>query len=179
MACAGLAVMLLSAAAPADEVPLSVGATVLLKVLTYDASFDGRGSGDFVVLVPHAPDRKAEADVAMEALAPLTKSKLKARALSFVPVRAAELAGAIETKRASAILLLRGSSSDLIAEAARLGKSARVYTLGASEDSVQNGVALGVTVKDSKPQVLINVAQSRAEGMDFPQSILKLARVVK
>lgn len=176
---AGLALLLLALPASADEVPLQLGVTVLLKVLTYEASFDTRGSGDFLVLVPFSGDKRAPADAAVEALAPLAHSKLRTRTLTFMVVKANELQATVMARKPAAILLLPDADDILLAETRRLGREARVYTLGLGEQAVQTSVTLGVTVKDSKPQVIINVPQARAEGCEFPQSILKLAKLVR
>jgi len=129
--------------------------------------------------VPYAADGKGRAEAAVEALAPVAKAKVKARPLSFVAVKASDLASTHGGRKVSAILLLPGADASLVGETGRLGRDSRIYTLGLDEDAVKSGAALGVTASGGKPQVLLNVAQAKAEGSEFPQSILRVAKLIR
>jgi hypothetical protein len=179
MARAGLLLSLFAMTASGEEMPVEQGVTLLLKVLTYEAGFEAKGSGEFVVLVPYGAEGRGRADAAVEALAPVAKAKVKTRALSFVPVKSTEISATHSGRKVSAVLLLPGSDASVVNETGRLGRDSHIYTLGLDEDSVRSGAALGVTAKEGKPQVLLNVAQAKAEGSEFPQSILKVAKLIR
>src|SRR5438067_9671367 len=115
-----LLLLAVSSTAWAQDVPLELGATLLLKVVTYDASFEGRGSGDFVVLVPYSDDR-ARAEAAVQQLASVARSRIRSRTLSFFAVKGADLGAELHAKKASAILALEGTPEALLVDIARLG----------------------------------------------------------
>src|SRR5438105_11629627 len=111
MARAGLLLSLFATSASAEEMPVEQGVTLLLKLLTYEAGFEARGAGEFVVLVPYGPEGKGRADAAVEALAPVAKARVRSRPLSFVAVKSAELASTHAGRKVSAILLLPGADA--------------------------------------------------------------------
>jgi hypothetical protein len=43
---------------------------------------------------------------------------------------------------------------------------------------VETGLAIGVDMKGERPEIVINLAASRAEGADLTAHLLKLARLV-
>ena len=43
---------------------------------------------------------------------------------------------------------------------------------------VEGGLAIGVDMKGDRPEIVINLAASRAEGAELNAHLLKLARVV-
>jgi hypothetical protein len=52
-----------------------------------------------------------------------------------------------------------------------------VLTFAAVEDFVSLGSVLGVAIAGGKPRISVNLAQARAQKIDFPASVLKLAKV--
>ena len=158
--------------------PLELGTTVLLKVVTYDTTFDARSPGEFVVLIPYADDG-SRALAAVEQLANVARSRIRARPLSFHAVKSTELSAEAKARKASAILALEGTPDSVLAEIARAGKELRAYTLGLGEDAVKASVAIGVTMHDGKPQITVNIERARSTGVELPQSILKVARLLR
>lgn len=57
-------------------------------------------------------------------------------------------------------------------------RSREIVTLCAVEWYVRYGVSLAVTVHEDRPQILINLGSSRAEGADFSAQLLQLAVVL-
>lgn len=173
------AALLLAAVAAhaADRVPPELGFVVLLKVLTYDAGFDRRGSGDFVVLVPYAS--RASADKLLKEVEYISASRVKTRTLSLVAVEVSALKAEVAARQAAAVLVPDDAPPAVVEEAVRVCDAARIYGLSLSEAGVQAGLALGVAPKDGRPQVLLNLAKVRAIGAEFPPNILRVARVVQ
>src|SRR3954463_10359705 len=83
-----LCLLLLSAAAPQEEVPAPLALTLMLKVLTYDGEFARHGQGDFVVLVPG--DAESTRAV-LDAVEQLEHKAILGRRLTFVPIAPAEV----------------------------------------------------------------------------------------
>lgn len=169
--------LLLTATAWAEEVPTERGVTLLLKIVTYDTHFDAAATAPFLVLVPFDQD-KARAEAAALELVPLSKTKIKGRPLAFQVVSAEQLE--VASVGASAILAMPGLGAPLLTEITRVGQQARLYTLGLSEVAAKKHVALGVLASESgKPEIIINVVQTRAIGAEFPPAILKVAKLIQ
>ena len=171
---AGLSLVLLLTPprALAQEVQPPLALMVMLKVITYDNSFAARGSGDFVVLVPHAPGQPAKATATVELARSMELRSIKDRKLRFVAVPLPELA---QTK-AEAVLLHAGISSEVAREAVQLAAKAGLYTLAFDEQQVRDGAMLGVASSEGRPQVLVNVTSARLIGADISGTVLKKAK---
>ncbi|MFL5322009.1 MAG: YfiR/HmsC family protein [Myxococcaceae bacterium] len=167
--CAGLA-------RAQEAAPAQISLLVMLKVITYDTGFAGRGDGDFVVVIPYLPTQAQALTDASDAVKAMAQSKIQSRALRFVPVPFDQVGKAIAEQKASAVLLLPGSSDAEVAAAASAAKDGKLYSLSLEPAFVQNKVALGVVNKDGRPQVLINLNVTRELGISFPTSVLKIAR---
>ncbi|MDX2012039.1 MAG: YfiR family protein [Myxococcaceae bacterium] len=168
-----LAVALSSGLAHAQaEAPVKLGALLLLKLVTYDAAFDTRGDGDFVLAVPYSKGREGEAEALVKALLEVETRRLKQRPLVFraLPVEKADA----EALLVSAALV----PSDLAALLSR-AREKRRYTFGLSEAAAREGALLAVTPNEGKLKPVLNVSTARAIGAEFPASVLKLARVVQ
>ena len=57
-------------------------------------------------------------------------------------------------------------------------RAMRVTTVTGVPRYVESGLAIGVDMKGERPEIVINLAASRAEGADLTSHLLKLARVV-
>jgi hypothetical protein len=54
-----------------------------------------------------------------------------------------------------------------------------VLTVGASYGDAEKGAALGFEVESSKPRLVVNLPQARAQKLDFNAQFLRLVRVIK
>ena len=57
-------------------------------------------------------------------------------------------------------------------------RAAQITTFTGVPRYVETGMAIGVDLKREHPEIVINLAASRAEGADLAAHLLKLARVV-
>lgn len=172
MKAAVVAVLLCAAAVRAAEVPQQLALVVMLKVLTYDASFSSRGDGDFVVLVPWAPGHREQAEALTALGAGLSLRTINSRSLRFVAVPLAELTAA----KGAAVLFHPGFDADAARSVLEVG---HLYTMAFDEALVREGVMLGVGSNDGRPQVLVNVAASRKLGVELASAVLKVARAIQ
>lgn len=173
-----LAVLAATAARAEDRVPANLALQLLLKVVTYDQSFGGRGDGDFVVLVPSSSAETAALSEAMSA-AKAMPPKIQNRTLKFVPVGWDTLAAAISEQNASAVLLISGASDTQITSAVKAATGKKLYSLSLDPSYVEQGALVGVAVKDGKPQLVIHLTAAKDAGITFPSSVLKIAKTVR
>jgi len=74
------------------------------------------------------------------------------------------------------VMPLRWFNLDIITS---LSRSRRILTVTGVSEYVHAGVALGFSVKDERPQILINLRAARAEGADFSSKLLNIAKVIQ
>jgi hypothetical protein len=63
-------------------------------------------------------------------------------------------------------------------DVALVSRAAQITTVTGVPRYVETGLAIGVDLKGERPQIVVNLAASRAEGADLTAHLLKLARVV-
>jgi hypothetical protein len=79
-------------------------------------------------------------------------------------------------RRINVLYICPGLAKEVAAIRGALADSG-VLSVAAVEPYVAHGIVLGVDVANGKPRMSINLAQARAQRIDFPSSILKLARI--
>jgi hypothetical protein len=168
---------LVALSAHAQDVPHSLALMVMLKVLTYDATFSSRGAGDFVVLVPFGAGDEAKAAAAVDIASGMELRTINGRTLKFIAVPAAELAGGA---KASAVLLHSGMPLAAARDAVAAAGRSRLYSLAFDEALVRDAAAmLSVASNAGRPQVVLHIGTARAIGAEFGPSVLKVARTVQ
>lgn len=178
-----LAALLLLAPAPAlADVDVKAAMPVLLKVLTYDTNFDSRGAGDFVVLVLSDPSQADAREKLAAALKDVTVTKVKNRAVRYVAVDFKDEGGLqadIDRTRASALMAIPGTPAAAIKGMWEVAQDNQLYALALEASMVEQYFPIGVSMNGDKPQILINEKSSKAVGVRFETSVLRLARVIQ
>jgi hypothetical protein len=176
-------VLLVSAPAMAAAVvPFDVQIPLVLKALTYDRSLKARAGDQVRVAILLPKGGRAAADELSASLA-----NIQGRTVNGMPVVFREVA--IDDD-ASLDLVLRDGGWAVAyvmpgfsrADLTRIRKACelkRVLAVGAAVADVENGLAFGIGAQGSKPQIVINVAVSKACGSDFDLALIQLARVVQ
>jgi len=159
-----------------------VAMPILLKVLTYDETFDSRGSGPFTVAVANEPGQEAARDNLLEELKALTVTSIKNRPLKFVPIEFKDergLGAELTRTSADAILAVPGLSQTGVKAVSAVAEKAKRYSLALNSAMVEQALSVGVSTEGGKPQIVINDRASKAVGAKFDVAVLRLARVVK
>ena len=177
------AALLPAAAVRADEATdPKVALPVLLKVVTYDRNFAARGSREFVLLVASEPAQQALRAELLSTLKGLKLSSIHNRTLRLVEVEfkdQAFLDAKVQSERASAILAVPGLSGAGLTAVSEVAMDNQIYTLALDQAMAEKSLAIAVTVKDGRPQIVINQTAAKGIGAVFESSVLKLARVVQ
>jgi hypothetical protein len=186
---AGLCLGELAALAPrvlaAQEVavPVAVQVPILVKILNFDRNLAGRAAGRLVVGVLFQSRYRTSANVADEvclALRVLPAGALGAIELSCVAIdldATSALDSALKRNRVQ-VLYVSPLRAVPLADVTAVSRSAGITTLTGVPRYVETGLAIGLDMKGERPEILINLAASRAEGADLTAHLLKLARLV-
>lgn len=174
-------------ALPAQEmdVPASVQVPLLFKILTFDRKLGIRASGnDIVIAVVFQTGFRASViarDQVMEALKRLRDSTISGHPVHWVAVElddAESLKRTLVRERVDVIYVtpLRGVELDDIITAAR---SRGVTTFTGVPQYVERGLAIGVGIARERPEIIINLLATRAEGSDFNSQLLRVSKVIQ
>lgn len=165
--------------------PPDVQVTLLLKILTYDRSFQAKAkSGVTIGVVFVAADAqsvKTKDDILK------TLQLVSDRTIKNVPIRAVALEyrdpRTLETAVRNGginVFYIAPGNAESLQQLLRMSHTKGITTATGVPEYVQRGVAIGIGIKaDKKPDILINLPNSRQEGSEFDASLLRIATVVK
>jgi len=178
------ATLTLLAASPVFAAP-AVGApeqaALLLRALAYDRNLEAKVRDGIKVIVVFAPRDPSSVADKSEMLAALANARVQAESKPPVVVEHAYasrdgLAAAV--RDAHVVYLASGLGADVDAILA-VCTQAKLATLGVERAYVDRGVAMGVTLSEGKPKLVINLPSSRAQGMDLDSQLFRVAEVVQ
>jgi hypothetical protein len=177
---AGLAGLASNAAAEAPSAPIPVQAQITARILPFERGFAGRAAGAVHIVIAERPgnaDSTSAARLMHKALADIDSiagMKIKISTIGYTG--AAALAAECKRQGAVAVYLTPGMAGDVRAVADALGGSG-VLSVAAVESYVPDGAVLGVEIVSGKPRMSINLGRAKAQKLDFPSALLKLARI--
>lgn len=172
-------------AAEAMPFPADVQITLLLKILTYDRSFQYKAKSGVtigVLFVPTDPDSVKAKDAIVKTLQLVSDRTIKNQPIRHVTLEyknPVELEKSVRSNRVNVFYIAPGNS-DSLGAVMKLSKTYGITTATGVPEYVQRGVAIGIGIRpDKKPEILINLPSSRSEGSEFDASLLRIATVVK
>lgn len=170
----------LRARADAPTAPVNVQAQILARILPFERGFQGRAGASVVVLIVRRrtdPDSSSTALQMMKALSDIGAIADKPLTPTVIDYASASALGTeCKARRAMVLYLTPNLSSEIGGIASALVGSA-ILSVAAVESDVARGAVLGIEVSAGKPRMSINLAQARAQKLDFPSQLLKLARI--
>jgi hypothetical protein len=170
--------------APAQDMPLPVAVQyeLFVKILSYDRNLAPRAADAVVIAVVFQRAVRPSRAAADEFVAAVGSST--ARAVHGLPIRAVrvELTDTSSLDRAlvaaganvAYLAPLRATNvGDLLHVTQRLG----ILTMTGVPAYVEAGVAVGLGVRNGKPQIMVNLPGARAGGADLAAPLLSIAEV--
>jgi hypothetical protein len=163
------------------SVPIEVQLPLLLKILTFDRTLAASAQDSLVVGVVFQSHYRTSAGVADEVCRILAagRNPNAARVLRVVTIDLDE-SGALDATllregvQVLYVTPLRAVATSAVAAATR---ERQVISLTGVIRYVEEGLAVGLDANGERPQIVINLAASKAEGAAFAGQLLKLARL--
>jgi hypothetical protein len=174
------------AAAQELAVPVAVQIPILAKILNFDRRLPERAGGRLVIGVLYQSRYRASATVAadvcqvLEQLPASALGALESMQRSCVAIdldATAALDSALKRKGVR-VLYVSPLRAVHLQDVAAVSRAAQITTVTGVPRYVETGLAIGVDMKGERPEIVINLAASRAEGADLTAHLLNLARVV-
>jgi hypothetical protein len=177
------AMCLITGSGQADEltVPLALQVDLLDRVVRFERGYAGHADTSALVVVVVAKGdvaasvrAAAQAGAAIDEIGNLGARRAKVETQTFSSPAALRAAA----REAVVLYLMPGfDGADLQGIAAAFANS-NVLTVGASNGDAENGAALSFQLESSKPRVVVNLRQARAQGLDFNAQFLRLVKVL-
>jgi hypothetical protein len=182
-----LAVLLGGGPAHAQEMaaPAEVQIPLLFKILTFDRGLGARPPGKVIVIAVVFQTGFRASLVArnqiVDALKAMQDATISGHPVRWVAVEwkdGEQLRQALNHERTDVVYLtpVRGVELDPITRAARTGG---MTTFTGVTRYVEQGLALSVGIVRERPQIIVNLPATRAEGSDFTSQLLRLCKVIQ
>ena len=175
-----------AAAAVVESVPVPADLQVplLLKVLTFDRNFTKRGWTALhigIVFVGSDPaSSKVRSDI-IEVFKTSSDKTLRNLPIEFTAVEYTsdrQIEDAIKASQFNLLYIAPGNARNLT-KLVQVSQSRQILTTTGVPDYVQRGVAVGIGVRQDRPEILINLLSSKSAGSEFDASLLRVARVIR
>lgn len=167
------------------DLPLDTQIPLLLKIITYDRSVSHRASTEaWIIAIAYSsksPDSVQVKDdfLSTASLLELTELEGKPLVWSLIDLdRPGEPFKSLEQDDYVALYVTPGNERRL-EEIVAAARKAQVATLSGVAAYAEQGLSVAVSAENGKPQIVVNLPSSRAEGCDFSSDLLKLARVIR
>jgi hypothetical protein len=170
--------------AQSAPVPVDLQMTLILKVLTYDRQLLQRAKSGLKVGIlysssdPLSVQAKDDVQRILQQLADKTIRTLPIRFTAIEFTTLADLQAGIVANGINVLYVTPGNSGNLD-RVLQVSQSQRIITTTGVADYVEKGVAVGISLRQDKPHILINLASARSEGSEFDASLLRIATVVR
>ncbi|MBU2583915.1 MAG: YfiR family protein [Bacteroidetes bacterium] len=171
-------------AAPAQgmEIPATIQISILLKTLSFDRKLSERSGDELNMLIiyqgNYTTSQLANKEVS-EALNKLSINKVEGIPIKyyFLNIDESNLLSAVIKYEINLIYVcpLRGISLKTITS---ISREKSIISFTGIPSYVESGISIGVGLKRDKPQIVINLTSSKAEGADFSSQLLKLSKVI-
>lgn len=184
LALAGLALAVLGlafgaagvpAAAQDVPVPVEVQVPLLLKILTFNRAL-AEVADPLVVAIVFQGRNRASAAIGEDVRGQLAAAARPIRIVVIDLDEIRDLRAALnrDSVRVVYVAPLQAVSVSTVTAATR---GERVVSVTGVPRYVEQGLAVGIDLTGTRPEIVINLAASRAEGADFSAQLLKLARL--
>ena len=174
-----------SAQAQKMAAPAEVQVPLLFKILTFDRRLATRPPGDVLVIAVVFQTGYRASLVArnqvVDALKAMQDSTISGHPVRWVAVEwidEAQVRLALIRERTDVVYVtpLRGVELHPLIRTAR---AAGMTTFTGVPLYVEQGVALSIGIVRERPQIIVNLAATRAEGSDFTSQLLRVCKVVE
>jgi YfiR/HmsC-like len=175
-----------SAAAQELAVPVAVQIPILAKILNFDRKLPERAGGRLVIGVLYQSRYRASATVAADVCRVLEQLPVSAlgalesmeRSCVAIDLDATPALDSALKRKGIRVLYVSPLRAVHLQDVAAVSRAAQITTVTGVPRYVETGLAIGVDMKGEQPEIVINLAASRAEGADLTSQLLNLARVV-
>jgi hypothetical protein len=170
----------------ADVMPVSPDLQIplILKVLTYDRHFENRAATEIKVGIVYSPENAASSR-AMTAISGVFQTfsdkTVKNVVIHYTPIgftTESAVERFAQANKVNVFYIAPGNAQNL-GTLLKISGGQRIVTTTGVPDYVEKGVAVGIGVRQDKPQILINLPSSKSAGVEFDASLLRIARVIR
>jgi hypothetical protein len=169
-----LALPLLSLA----QVQPRLQAAIFIKLLNYDAALAKKTGSTVMFHIILDGKTQASESVLETEFSVISQQKIAGKSVQMVTTQLKMLDASTSSDAAHVYYLPDGSARTTLDTVLKKAIATKIPVLSGNAELVQSGAAVGITVANGKPQIIVNLKQSRAMGMNLSSQLLKLAKII-
>jgi len=160
--------------------PVKTQLQLFFKIITFDRNLKQRAGSELVFGIVYQAKFLTSFNIKNEIIEELTNTNLGIGdyKIKYIPIdlEAENLEKAVIDKKIDILYIapIRAFDLQMILQTSRKN---HIFTITGVPEYVEAGVTAGVTIKDNKPQILVNISSAKMENIDFSSQLLKLARI--
>lgn len=160
------------------QVQPKLQAAIFIKLLNYDAGLAKKSA--HIVIFHIILDGKTAFGESMltTEFSVISQQKVAGKSFQVVSTRLSTLDANTDPNVANVYYLPDGSARNTLDTVVRKATAMKIPVLSGNAELVQSGAAVGITVTDGKPQIIVNLKQSKAMGMNLSSQLLKLVKII-
>jgi hypothetical protein len=157
-------------------VPLETQVPLLLKILTFDRTLSDASGEPLVVGIVFQGRNRTSSEIGEEVRSRLQASARAIRVVAIDLDQTQDLRAAL-LRDGVRVLYVAPLQAVAVSAVAAATRERQVLSYTGVPHYVEQGLAVGIDVNGMRPQIVINLAASRAEGALFSAQLLKLVRL--
>ncbi|MBN2526449.1 MAG: YfiR family protein [Deltaproteobacteria bacterium] len=155
-------------------------AAIFIKLLNYDMSLARKPQNviKFHIVIDSAT--ASQQNALQKEFSVISNQKISGKRVEVVTSDIKTLVSdtSLDQGAAHIYYLPDGSSVKTLKTVLTSAKPWKIAVLGGNSQLVEAGAAVGISLDNGKPQIIVNLKQSRAQGMNLSSQLLKLAKVI-
>jgi len=164
-------------------VPVSLQVQLLMKILLFDRNFKVPKNAITLGILYQEKYRTSLniKDEVIRVLNELQTSEMPAIRIKAkpIPIHDENSLSAALTRDTIHILYVTPLRAIGISAISAITRNRKILTFTGVPEYVAEGLGVGIDIKGERPQIIINLNQTKGEGADFSSQLLNLARVIK
>jgi hypothetical protein len=168
--------------ASSEDVPSLMQAIIIAKMLSYDRNLEKRPQDKaliFTIILDAGTSAKKGDIVGKFNL--LADKKIEDHAIritSIIYKNQQQLSQNLRALKSNILILVAGAQDATLLAVRQNAEQLHIPTFGSNLAQVQQGLAAGVIFEKGKPKMVINLKAAKKQGLDFPATLLQMAKIL-
>lgn len=165
-------------------VPVDVQLPLFFKIFAYDKNFNLKIGAQLDIVIVYQKKFITSMNIKNSVQSILESDNYKVYNSLPVTVKSVSIESVSELdnylrKNNADVLYLAPLRALNISELAEITRARKILTITGVPQYVEQGLSVGIGIKNEKPQIIINLTASKSEGSNFSSQLLKLAKVIE
>lgn len=166
------------------ETPVDTQMKLIMKILTFDRSLAAQAEEKIVFGILYQSRFKQSFNASEDIKRNIGENKLDnfegiTLEWKFIDLQSiSDLRDAITSAKLSAVYIAPLRAVDII-KIIELCRRNNINTFTGVPDYMNKGIAVGIGLRNNKPEIIINLSAAKAEHSDYSSQLLKLCRIIE